>query len=82
VAQHVVDDLEAGDAHEGDRNSLAPPCTQVAQRAIELIHEKAPIGQPGKRIVKARVVERFLQAQSLLHLLRKILVYRVQPLAG
>ena len=39
----------------------------VTQRAVELIHEIAPVRQSGECIVKARVIVALLQIQPLLH---------------
>ena len=76
MAQHVVDELEAGDIDDDDGDALAPLRAHVAQRTVELVHEIAPVRQSGERIVKARVVEGFLQIQALLHLGRELLIDR------
>ena len=59
--RRIVDQPEAIDVDEHDGEPLALARAHVAQRAIEPIHEVAPIGQAGERVVIARVLEALLQ---------------------
>ena len=68
VAERVVDELEAIDVDEHDRDAPATPRAHVAQRAIELIHEVAAIRQAGECVVIARMLEALLQILALLDL--------------
>ena len=81
VAEHVVDELEAGDVDDDDRYALAALRAYVAQCPVQLIHEIAPVGQACEGIVKTRVIECFLQIETLLHLGRQLLVDGAQALA-
>src|SRR5205807_2053512 len=79
VAQRVVDQLEAIDLDENDRDALPASRAHLAQRTIELIHEVAAVRQPGEGVVVAGMLEAFLQRLVLLHLVEQPLVDRVQP---
>ena len=77
VPQRVVDQFEAVHIDEDDGNVVIAPRAHVAQRAVELVHEIAAIGQPGERIVVARVVDTLLQPLALLDLSHQALVHRM-----
>jgi hypothetical protein len=79
VAEHVVDEFESGDVNDYDCDAPAPLRSQVPQRSVELVHEKSSIRQSGDCIVKARVVEGFLQSEALLYFGRQVLIDQVQP---
>ncbi len=74
VAQHVIDEFESRDVDQDDGNAFAALRADVLQCPVQCVHEVAPVGKAGKRIVEARVVERLLQTQAPLHLGRELLV--------
>ena len=43
MPQHVIDELEARDVDDDDRDALAPLGAHIAQRPIHLVHEVAPV---------------------------------------
>ena len=54
--------------------ALAALGAHIAQRPVQLIHEITPVGQAGEGVVEASVIEGLLQAETLLHLGRQLLI--------
>src|SRR5262245_51763963 len=78
MAEGVVDELETVDVDQHDGDAAATPGAHRAQRAIELIHEVAAIGQTREGVVIARVLEALLQALALLDLERELAIRHLQ----
>ena len=78
MAQRIVDEFEPVDVDQQHGYALATARAQLAQRAIELIHEVATIRQAGEGIVIARVFEALLQLLALLHFGRQLAVCDLQ----
>src|SRR6185437_1295107 len=78
VAERLVDELKAIDGHQEDADAAAATRPQLAQRAIELLHEVIAVREAGEGIVKARAIDALLQALALLDLPHQPLVGGVE----